>query len=289
MKKNIIIKFLFFLVLTTFVLAKDYTLNVTEELSFGNVECGLSCFLSDKNPTITATVQIVNNSANNTQLYMQLPNSIELTSTNNLTKAVINNIQVQSVAFANGLYTIPIGTTQVTITGTLTYNSTSNYSGLFEGTIVAELNDASTTIDTTNIRVSMQMQQTKLFTETQPLSFGTVIPSKESTCSITINPNGAYTHNGCEQVSGAITQGVITTYTDVVANNFTLSFPSSVNLVNATDNSYLILNNFTYTQIGSAISSQSIDINVGATLIINATSNNYSGDYSGSIPITINY
>jgi hypothetical protein len=126
----------------------------------------------------------------------------------------------------------------------------------------------------------------RTFTSSQALAFGSFVAGPGG--SITVSPSGARSSNGVIILPRSIATPAIFTNTDNGAKTatVTITLPGSVTLSSGANQ--MTVNSFTSSPSGTGImSGGSLTIKVGATLTVGA--NQPKGNYSGSIPVTINY
>jgi hypothetical protein len=278
--KKIILKFLFFLVLTTSAFGKDLGVSAFTSFNLGAINCSLSCFFNLTPPM--AQLKITGEPF--ATIYLNLPATISL-------QFNTNTIVLNNFIYPSSINLDSNGDAVVNITGNIMVSpqTSSNiiagsYSGYFDASISTDDgSQASSTIIISNLTVNFITSASVL----QSLSFGKIIiPStKGINCTVTVSTNNSISYNGCISVDSS-TNPAIATLQMSLADGSTptisvnpaeyLYGPSSQSIiVNNITTSLETFDNFNYT------------IKVGGTL--NIPSGTSTGLYSGTITITINY
>ncbi len=274
------IKFLFFLVLTTSAFGKDLGVSAFTSFNLGVANCGLSCFFS-LTPSI-AQLKITGNALDT--IYLSLPAEIFIQSNSN-TISLSNFTYPSSVNLdSNGEATINI-LGNITITSKTSLNVVAGYySGSFDASV--------STIDGTQITSSILISNLIInFITTasvsQSLSFGKIImaSTKGGSCNVTVAPSGSMYYNGCISVDSSTSPAIATLQISLADNSVpTISVSPAEYLYGANSKSILVSNVTTSLQ---TFDNLNYIIKVGGTLNIPNTTP--TGNYTGTITITINY
>ena len=128
------------------------------------------------------------------------------------------------------------------------------------------------------------------FTSTQALAFGRFVAGTGGT--ITVAPNGARSRTGGVVLLTSTATAASFTNSDNSAKNASatvaITLPANGSVVLSSGANQMAVNAFTSSPSGTGVmSGGSLTILVGATLTVGA--NQPKGNYSGSIPVTINY
>lgn len=128
------------------------------------------------------------------------------------------------------------------------------------------------------------------FSSTQPLAFGRFIAGTGGT--ITITPSGVRSATGGVRLLSSSATGASFTNSDNSAKGASatviITLPADGSVVLGSGSNTMALKAFTSSPSGTGImSGGSLTIQVGATLTVGA--NQPKGNYSGSIPVTVQY